>query len=66
MKKENNTNTRSFDTSNNANLKKLLYSFFCDDAIPLHNFEFRKTIVPLLTKDFSSKVFTAGSFFMKG
>ena len=39
MKKENNTNTRSFDTSNNANLKKLLYLFFCDNAIPLHNFE---------------------------
>ena len=53
MKKEN-TNTSSFGTyQRDANLKNL-YSFFCDDAIPLHNFEFRKKIVALLRKDFFS------------
>ena len=53
MKKEN-TNTSSFGTyQTDANLKNL-YSFFCDDAIPLHNFEFRKKIVALLRKDFFS------------
>ena len=42
MKKENNTNTSSFNTyETDANLKDLLYSSFCDDATPLHNFEFR-------------------------
>ena len=42
MKKENNTNTSSLTLLTDANLKNLLYSFFCDDAIPLCNFEFKK------------------------
>ena len=40
-----------------ANFKNL-YSFFCDDTIPLHNFEFRKRLSP--------DVFTVVSSFMKG
>ena len=31
--------------------------FFIDDAIPLRNFEFRKKIALLLTKDFFSRSF---------
>ena len=45
MKKENNTNTSSLTLLTDANLKNLLYSFFfCDDAIPLNNFEFLKKL----------------------
>ena len=40
-------------------------TFFFDDSIPLHNFEFQKKLVLLLTKDFSPEVFTVVSFFKK-
>ena len=36
----------------NVNFKNLI-----DDGIPLHNFEFQKKIVVLLTKDFFSRSF---------
>ena len=55
MKEESNTNTSRLTLLTDANLKNLLYPFFCDDAIPLHNLQFRKKIVPLLTKDFFPK-----------
>ena len=45
-----------------VNLKNL-YSFFCDDAIPLQNFRYRKKIVPLLTKDFFSRSFQLYFFY---
>ena len=66
MKEENNTNTRVLTLLTDANLKNLLYPFFCDEAIPLRNFEFQKKIVPLLKEDFSPKVFTVVRFFTKG
>ena len=47
-----------------SNLKNL-NSFFCDDAIPLHNFEFWKKIVSLLAKDFFSQSFHRCKFFHK-
>ena len=47
-----------------SNLKNL-NSFFCDDAIPLHNFEFWKKIVSLLAKDFFSQSFNRCKFFHK-
>ena len=37
--------------------------FFIDDAIPLRNFEFRKKIALLLTKDFFSRGFHSCKFF---
>ena len=51
MKKENNTNV-SFNTYNRRLFKNPSLFIFCDDAIPLHNFEFRKKKVLSLTKDF--------------
>ena len=36
---------------------------FIDGAIPLHNFEFQKKNVPLLTKDFFSQSFQSYQFF---
>ena len=40
MKKENIQTQAVLTLLTDANLRKLLYSFFCDDAIPLHDFEF--------------------------
>ena len=48
-----------------ANLKNLLYSFCCNDTIPLHNFEFQIKILSLLTKDFFSQNFHCCRFFPK-
>ena len=47
-----------------SNLKNL-NAFFCDDAIPLHDFEFWKKIVSLLAKDFFSRSFNRCKFFHK-
>ena len=41
----------------------ILKTFFTDDAIPLHNSEFRKKKVPLSTKDWFSRGFQSCNFF---
>ena len=46
-------------------LKKTSLFIFCDDASQLHNFEFQKKIVPLLTKGFFSWSFHGCKFFHK-
>ena len=56
MTKENNAAVLILLTD--ANFKNLI-----DDGIPLHNFEFRKKIALLLTKDFFSRGFHSCKFF---
>ena len=48
-----------------AVLTHLLDANFTKDAIPLCNFEFQKTYVPLLTKDFFSRCFQSCKFFVQ-
>ena len=57
MKKENNAAVLTLFK------QMLILKTFINDGIPLHNFEFQKKIVLLLTKDFFSRSFHSYKFF---